>query len=180
MNFYERTNSAGSGLKRASYALSVAAVLLIPTGCQQTPTPKPPAPPPTKFSGGIGGNLIGAIVNPVGPTNWCYAIESFDKQFTNGPGITGAAPYPGNPNGHPPSGFLTNVQVSASGCTATISTAGWSINAGSSFVFNTGTNYGTSLVEFCIQCDKPNGEISIVVTDKNGNQSTISPIAGPK
>lgn len=171
-------NLQRSSRRERALALGAAGALLAGlTGCQQTGST---TSPDTHFSGAIDDHLIGALVNPVGPTKWCYTVESYDKIFTNAPGYGQSAPYPGSPDGHPTLGSFTNVAVSASGCKATVSTAGWDITAGSSFTFTTGTNKGTSQVQFCLECDKTNGEINIEVTDSSGNKATLGPIAGPK
>ena len=166
-----------SGRKRA-LAVSVAGALCLGlAGCQERSLT---GPPETNYSGTIDSYLIGAVVNPVGPGKWCYTVEGFDKQYTNAPGISGAAPYPGSPDGHPSTGSFTNVEIQASGCKATVSTAGWSVTPGSNFAFSSGTNHGTSRVEFCLECDKTNGAIKIIVTDSSGNKATVGPIAGPR
>ena len=43
-----------------------------------------------------------------------------------------------------------------------------------------GTAAKSSLVQFCLSCDKTNGNVTIKVTDAKGNVTTIGPIAGPQ
>lgn len=153
-------------------------------GCQQTPPP-PPAPA-TNWSGAIhigtnGSQSVGAVVNPVGPPRWCYTIESFDPSQTNtlGPIDTGT-PMPGNPHGHPDGISFTNIDVSAPHCTITNVPSGWTVKPGSSFVLTTTNLYGSSKVQFCLDCDATNGTITIKLTDRQGDQVIVGPLAGPQ
>ena len=166
-------------------------ILLV--GCQQNTTPgggaAAPAPPATNGGVGIGPsvgtfgpNIVGAVVNPVGPSKWCYTLESFSDEVTNHPaaGYGTKSPLPTDANGHIDQGVFTKISVKADGCKATISTKGWNVTPGTSFSFDSGTNGGASQVQFCLECDKTNGTVQIEITDGASHNATLGPIAGPQ
>jgi hypothetical protein len=161
------------------------------TGCQGTPPAAAPPPaastPATNWSNFyyIGGSpsalTISATVTQTGPPQWCYSVQSFSFN-SGGTNFMPRTPLPGNPGfGFGDSGSFTNIDVSAPGCSGTISTPGWSVVAGSQVSFTyAGAAPKSSLVQFCLSCDKTNGTVTIKVTDAKGDVTSIGPIAGPQ
>jgi hypothetical protein len=124
---------------------------------------------------------VSATATLIGPPKWCYSVQSFSFD-SGGTNFTPSMPLPGKPGlGFRDTGSFTNIAVSGPGCSGTISTPGWSVVAGSQITFtHAGAAPNTSLVEFCLSCDKTNGTVTIKVTDANGVETTIGPIAGPQ
>jgi len=158
------------------------------TGCQGTPPASPAAAsaPATNWSncyGGLNppGLTVSATCTQTGPPQWCYSLQSFSFN-SGGTNFTPRTPLPGNPGlGFGDSGSFTNIAVSGPGCSGTISTPGWSAVAGSQVTFTYGgATPKSSLVQFCLNCDKTNGTVTINVTDANGVVTAIGPIAGPQ
>jgi len=137
------------------------------------------------YSGSFGPvTCVSATVTKVGPPEWCYAVEGFylnSGMLTNG-GTPPVAPMPGNPGyAFFDYGSFTNLEVSAPACSGSISTPGWGVAPGSHVSFtNSGAAAKTSLLEFCLSCDKTNGTIQLKVAGTNGTVTTIGPLAGPQ
>jgi hypothetical protein len=169
-------------------ALLGAGVSVCLTGCQsQSGGGAAASTPATNWSNFYGGSSpktvsISAVCTQTGAPQWCYSVEGFrfDDGGTNFTPLS--APMPGKPGfGFGDYGSFTNIDVSAPACSGTISTPGWSVVAGSHVTFSySGAAAKSSLVQFCLNCDKTNGNITFKVSDTNGNVTTIGPIAGPQ